>query len=154
MKCIKCEFGDTRVIESRGAGEGDSIRRRRECPECKERFTTYERMEMPQLVVVKNNGTREIFSREKLMSGLLRACEKTAVSAMQIDDLVTDLEKELISRGDAEIASNDVGQMIIERLADINEVAYVRFASVYRRFDALSSFEAELEHIRARKNKK
>ncbi|MEM6997685.1 MAG: transcriptional regulator NrdR [Patescibacteria group bacterium] len=153
MKCIKCDFGDTRVIESRSSGDGSSTRRRRECPECKERFTTYERIEMPQLVVVKSSGTREIFSREKLMSGLLRACEKTAVTALQIENLVAEVEKELIDLGDTEVASNNLGQMVIEKLADINEVAYVRFASVYRRFDTLASFEKELELIRSRKNK-
>ena len=151
MKCTQCSFGDTRVIESRSANEGSAIRRRRQCPECKERFTTYERVEVPQLVVIKNDNNRELFNREKLMSGLLRACEKTPVSVMQLEGLVNDIEKELIENGESEIKSDDIGEMVIERLADINEVAYVRFASVYRRFNTLASFDAELERIRARK---
>jgi len=151
MKCTQCSFGDTRVIESRSANEGSAIRRRRQCPECKERFTTYERVEVPQLVVIKNDNNRELFNREKLMSGLLRACEKTPVSVMQLEGLVNDIEKELIENGESEIKSDDIGEMVIERLADINEVAYVRFASVYRRFNTLVSFDAELERIRARK---
>lgn len=151
MKCVQCDFGDTRVIESRSAGEGESTRRRRECPECKERFTTYERVEVPQLVVIKHDDTRELFSRDKLFSGLLRACEKTSVSAMQLEEIVNYVERELVSRGETEVKSKDIGEMIIEKLADLNEVAYVRFASVYRRFNTLASFEAELEHIRSRK---
>ena len=150
MKCTKCNFGDTRVIESRSAGEGSSTRRRRECPECKERFTTYERIEMPQIVVIKNDGTRELFSRDKLMAGVLRACEKTTVTAVQTEELVTNVEKALIARGESEIDSKDLGELVIEQLAEISEVAYVRFASVYRRFTNLAGFEAELEHIRAK----
>ena len=153
MKCTKCQFGDTRVIESRVVSDGEATRRRRECPECKERFTTYERVEMPQLVVIKQDGTREMFSRDKLFAGLLRACEKTPVTTEQIEKLVSEIEKDLIANGETDVNSKDIGELIIEKLADISEVAYVRFASVYRRFDTLASFEAELEHIRARKQK-
>ncbi|MCA9348695.1 transcriptional regulator NrdR [Candidatus Saccharibacteria bacterium] len=155
MRCTQCDFGDTRVIESRTVGEGESIRRRRECPICKVRFTTYERVELPQLVVVKNNNTRELFSRDKLLAGLIRACEKTPVSKMQLESVVDHIEKELIEAGESEISSRAIGEIVIEHLADVNEVAYVRFASVYRRFDTLASFEAELARIRAhRKTKK
>ena len=101
--------------------------------------------------VVKHNGTREIFSREKLLAGLLRACEKTTVSSQEIEQIVSGVEKELISRGEAEVDSKDIGEIVIEMLADTNEVAYVRFASVYKGFSNLAGFEAELEHIRARK---
>lgn len=153
MKCIACDFGDTRVIESRAANEGASIRRRRECPICKERFTTYERVETPQIVVIKNDDTRELFSREKLLAGLIRACEKTPVSSLQLEAIVDSVEKEILTRGDSEIKSKDIGELVIEQLADTNEVAYVRFASVYRRFDTLASFEAELKKIRSRHKK-
>lgn len=153
MKCVSCDFGDTRVIESRASNEGDAIRRRRECPICKERFTTYERVEVPQIVVVKHDNTRELFSRQKLLSGLLRACEKTSVSKIQLEKIVDEIEKELINQGEPEIDSKKIGEMVITQLADVNEVAYVRFASVYRRFDTLASFEAELEKIRTRRKK-
>ncbi len=153
MKCTKCDFGDTRVIESRSVSEGASTRRRRECPECKDRFTTYERVETPQIVVIKNDDTRELFSREKLMAGLLRACEKTTVTTVQVENLVSDVERHLIARGENEIHSKDLGELVIEMLADVSEVAYVRFASVYRRFTNLAGFEAELEHIRSTKSK-
>lgn len=151
MRCNQCQATDTKVIESREVAEGESIRRRRECIQCQNRFTTYERIEKPQLIVVKNDGTRQMYSREKLLAGLYRACEKTAVTSVQIEKLVNDVERALYANGDSEIPSRKVGEEIIERLAEIDEVAYVRFASVYRRFKDLASFEKELSKMKTRK---
>lgn len=150
MRCNQCQKTDTKVIESREVSEGDAIRRRRECIVCQNRFTTYERIEKPQLVIVKNNGTRQLYNREKLLSGLYRACEKTEVSALQIDELVNRVEKKLYECGESEFPSNRIGELIMEELAGLNEVAYVRFASVYRRFKDIESFERELSQIKTR----
>ncbi len=150
MKCSQCHYADTKVIESRDAADGEAIRRRRSCPECGYRFTTYERIERPQLIVVKNDGVRELFNRQKLLGGLYRACEKTPITNMQLERLVSDIEHQLYACGDPEVASNKIGEMTMDRLALINEVAYVRFASVYRRFKDIASFEKELSHIRER----
>jgi transcriptional repressor NrdR len=152
VKCMQCHNTDTKVIESRDAADGEAIRRRRSCPDCGYRFTTYERIERPQLIVVKNDGVRELFSREKLLSGLYRACEKTPVTNMQLEHLVSDIERTLHACGDAEVASTKLGEMIMDRLAALNEVAYVRFASVYRRFKDIASFERELSRIRELNN--
>lgn len=151
MKCMQCSHEDTKVIESREAGDGQAIRRRRACPECGYRFTTYERVERPQLVVVKHDGTRQLFSREKLLSGLNRACEKTTISNVQLEHLVTEVENKLYNCGEPEVSSTRIGEMVMECLAPLDEVAYVRFASVYRRFKDISSFEKELSQIKQRK---
>lgn len=150
MKCIQCHYADTKVIESRDATDGEAIRRRRSCPECGFRFTTYERVERPQLIVVKNGGVRELFNRDKLLAGLYRACEKTPVTNMQLERLVADIEHQLHACGEAEVSSHKIGEMAMERLALMNEVAYVRFASVYRRFKDIAGFEKELSAIRER----
>ncbi len=152
MKCSQCHKDETKVIESRDVTDGEAIRRRRECTNCHHRFTTYERLERPQVVVVKNNGTRELFEREKLLSGLYRACEKTPVTSLQLQHLVADIEQELQTCGDEEVASAKIGEMVMNRLASLNEVAYVRFASVYRRFKDIAGFERELLQIKERKN--
>ena len=148
MKCNRCQQDDTKVIESRDVADGEAIRRRRVCTNCQHRFTTYERLERPQLVVIKNNGTRELFDREKLMAGLYRACEKTSVSSLQIERLVADVEQQLYEQGDPEIPSSKIGQHVMDQLRPLNEVAYVRFASVYRRFKDIAGFERELSQIR------
>jgi transcriptional repressor NrdR len=148
MKCNQCHHPDTKVIESRDVADSSAIRRRRQCTECGYRFTTYERLERPQLIVIKNDGTRELFSREKLLSGLYRACEKTPVTNVQLERVVTDIENQLYACGDIEIPSTKVGQLVMEQLAALNEVAYVRFASVYRRFKDIAGFEKELSQIR------
>lgn len=150
MKCIQCHYVDTKVIESRDATDGEAIRRRRSCPECGFRFTTYERVERPQLIVVKNGGVRELFNRDKLLAGLYRACEKTPVTNMQLERLVSDVEHQLYACGEPEIGSYKIGEMAMDRLALMNEVAYVRFASVYRRFKDIAGFEKELSTIRER----
>lgn len=151
MNCNQCQASDTKVIESREAGGGEAIRRRRECSSCNNRFTTYERIERPQLIVVKNNNVRELFSRDKIMAGLYRACEKTPVTSVQIEQLVSEVEDQLYACGDSEVKSSRIGELLMEKLAELNEVAYVRFASVYRRFKDISSFERELSDIRRRK---
>lgn len=153
MRCNQCKNEDTKVIESREAGDAEAIRRRRECLNCSHRFTTYERIEKPQLVVIKNDGTRQLYSREKLMVGLYRACEKTLVTSMQIEQLATAVENKLYACGESEIPSQTIGQAVMEELSGLNEVAYVRFASVYRRFKDIASFERELSEIRLLKDK-
>lgn len=134
MKCSQCQQADTKVIESRDVANGEAIRRRRACINCEYRFTTYERVERPQLIVIKNTGTRELFNRDKLLAGLYRACEKTPVTSLQLENLVADVEQQLYACGDQEVSTAKIGDMIMDHLAALNEVAYVRFASVYRRF--------------------
>lgn len=148
MKCSRCQHDDIKVIESRDVADGEAIRRRRVCANCQYRFTTYERLERPQLVVIKNNGTRELFNRDKLLAGLFRACEKTPVSSLQIERVVSDVEQKLYDCGESEISSSKIGQLVMDQLARLNEVAYVRFASVYRRFKDIAGFERELSQIR------
>jgi len=150
MKCSQCGCEDTKVIESRDAGEGQAIRRRRACPACGYRFTTYERLERPQLVVIKHDGTRQLFNRDKLLGGLYHACEKTPVTNLQLEKLVADIEQTLYACGEPEVGSSKIGELVMERLSKLNEVAYVRFASVYRRFTDLAGFERELSHIKNR----
>lgn len=152
MKCGHCQQTDTKVIESRDVAEGESIRRRRVCLRCGHRFTTYERIERPQLIVIKNNSNRELFAREKLLSGLYRACEKTPVSSLQLELLVADIEQQLYACGEPEVPSAKIGQLVMERLAALNEVAYVRFASVYRGFKDIAGFERELLQIKELKS--
>lgn len=152
MKCSQCQNDDTKVIESRDVAEGQAIRRRRMCAECGYRFTTYERIERPQLIVIKNNGTRELFNRTKLLAGLYRACEKTSLTSLQLERLVSDVEQDLYACGEQEVASSKIGNLVMDRLAQLNEVAYVRFASVYRRFKDIAGFEKELSDIKERKH--
>lgn len=153
MKCNQCQFDDTKVIESRDVTDGQAIRRRRMCGQCGYRFTTYERLERPQLIVVKNDGTRELFNRTKLLGGLYRACEKTSVTRLQLERLVADIEQELYGAcADGEVPTAKVGDLVMDRLSQLNEVAYVRFASVYRRFTDIKGFERELTQIKHRKN--
>lgn len=154
MKCSQCQQADTKVIESRDVTDGEAVRRRRACSKCHFRFTTYERIERPQLVVIKNSGTRELFNRQKLLAGLYRACEKTSITSLQLERLINDIEKELQTNGETEIRSTVIGNLIMERLAQLNEVAYVRFASVYRRFKDIAGFEKELSEIKQRKTSK
>jgi transcriptional repressor NrdR len=154
MRCQQCSSTDNKVVESRDVAEGDAVRRRRECLNCGYRFTTYERLERPHLVVVKRDGTRELFSREKLLAGLQRAVEKTTVTGMQLEDFVARLERELYARGEPEISSVSIGELVMAELPGLNEVAYVRFASVYRNFRDISGFERELSRIRKAKKPK
>lgn len=151
MKCSQCSGDDTKVIESRDVADGQAVRRRRACVLCEYRFTTYERIERPQLIVVKNDGTRQLFNRQKLLAGLYHACEKTPVSSMQLEQLVSNVEQQLYACADSEVPSGKIGELVMEGLSRIDEVAYVRFASVYRRFKDIASFERELSQIRERK---
>lgn len=153
MKCTQCHISDSKVIESRDVADGEAIRRRRECLHCQYRFTTYERIERPTLVVIKSNGTRQVFNREKLLSGLQRACDKTTVTNMQLEAFVADIERDLQARGEPEVQSSEIGELVMEGLAKLNEVAYVRFASVYRRFKDIKGFENELSKIRNKQSK-
>jgi transcriptional repressor NrdR len=148
MKCGQCNGDDTKVIESRDVDAGQAVRRRRACVQCSYRFTTYERLERPQLVVVKKDGSRQLFSRTKLLAGLYRACEKTPVTTMELDQLVGSVEQQLYNCTDEEVLSVKIGELVMERLPSLNEVAYVRFASVYRQFKDIASFERELSQIR------
>jgi transcriptional repressor NrdR len=147
--CPFCNQKDSRVLESRIADENSSIRRRRECENCKKRFTTYERVESIQLLVVKSSGAREPYSREKLRAGIVTACTKTTVSAQQIDELIESVELELQLFGKREIATSQLGGLVLTRLAALNDVAYVRFASVYRQFQSIQDFVQELQRISA-----
>ena len=148
MHCTQCNGDDIKVIESRDVADGQAIRRRRMCVGCSARFTTYERIERPQLIVIKHDKTRELFNRNKLLSGLYRACEKTPVSSLELERLVTEVEDALYACGDNEVTTTKIGEMIMDRLAQTNEVAYVRFASVYRRFTDIASFERELSNMK------
>lgn len=152
MKCTQCQSDDIKVIESRDVAEGQAIRRRRMCNACGQRFTTYERVERPQLIIVKNDGTRELFNRSKLLAGLYRACEKTPVTSLQLDSVVNSVEQDLYACGEEEVSSAKVGELVMDQLARLNEVAYVRFASVYRRFKDIAGFERELSIVKEGKH--
>jgi transcriptional repressor NrdR len=152
MKCTQCPSDDIKVIESRDVAEGQAIRRRRMCNDCGHRFTTYERLERPQLIVVKNDGKRELFNRAKLLAGLYRACEKTSVTSLELEKVVSAIEQELYECGDQEVRSTRIGELVMDQLARLNEVAYVRFASVYRRFKDIAGFEQELSLVKQGKH--
>jgi len=152
MKCTQCPSDDIKVIESRDVAEGQAIRRRRMCNACGYRFTTYERLERPQLIVIKNDGKRELFNRAKLLAGLYRACEKTPVTSLELDKVVNAIEQELYACGDQEVKSTRIGELVMDNLARLNEVAYVRFASVYRRFKDIAGFEQELSLVKQGKH--
>lgn len=147
MKCPFCGYPDTKVQDSRPANDGNAIRRRRECIDCGRRFTTYEKFDEIPLVVVKKDGRREVFDRNKVLGGVLKACEKRPISMTQIEDLVDDIEKELRNEMDSEVSSEQIGELVMDKLRSLDEVAYVRFASVYRRFKDVNSFIAELENL-------
>lgn len=150
MKCPKCTTGGTKVIESREVNGGESIRRRRECLKCSNRYTTYERIERPNLIVVKKDGTRELFDRTKILAGLDRACQKTPVTALEREEVVSYVEKSVYSLDQDEVESSYIGELVMERLAKLNDVAYVRFASVYRHFKSVQGFERELAKLKNR----
>ncbi|MBD5634533.1 MAG: transcriptional repressor NrdR [Candidatus Eremiobacteraeota bacterium] len=145
MICPGCRKSETRVVDSRD--DESVVRRRRECLDCKHRFTTYERMEAPRLFVVKKDGRREQYNRDKVLTGLRRSCEKRPVSEAQMDETVATLERELFSRGESEVPTTMIGEKLMEALKRIDKVAYIRFASVYRSFDDVDSFQAELAEL-------
>ena len=140
MKCAYCGCEDSRVIDSRNCDENNSIRRRRECAACGRRFTTYETIEQTPILVVKNSGERQAFSIEKVKNGIMKACEKRPVSMHIIDKAVQEIEKQIYNRLDTEITSKEIGEMVMEQLRKVDDVAYVRFASVYKQFKDASTF--------------
>lgn len=147
MRCPSCQNNNTRVLDSRPVDDSRSIRRRRECEKCGYRFTTFEKVEEIPLIVVKTEGTREEFSREKILRGLIKACEKRPVALKDLEDITFEVEKELRSNGVSEIKSDEIGEMVMDRLANVDEVAYVRFASVYRQFKDINVFIDELKEL-------
>ncbi len=148
MKCPYCKHNESKVIDSRPTVNGESIRRRRVCLRCGRRFTTYETIETSSLMVIKKDGSRQSFDREKLMRGIVKACEKRPVTKAQMDELLADLEQKLYARQENEVSSRIIGEMVLERLVHIDEVAYIRFASVYRDFKDVHSFMEELMRMK------
>ena len=147
MKCPFCGHLEDKVIDSRPAEDGSSIRRRRECLSCSSRFTTYEKVELLPLLVIKKDGTREAYSQDKLLNGILKACEKRPVSSEQMMDMVTYVENQIQNSTKRETSTNEIGEMVMKQLKDIDEVAYVHFASVYRQFKDVNSFMEELQDM-------
>ncbi len=145
MKCPACGFGDSKVIDSRPVEEGNSIRRRRECLACQKRFTTFEILETVQIIVLKKDGSKELFDRNKLLSGLLKACQKRPVNA---EEIVNDIENELQNQLTHEVTTTKIGEMVMKGLKERDEVAYVRFASVYREFKDIETFLDELKQLK------
>ncbi|MBQ8309130.1 MAG: transcriptional repressor NrdR [Clostridia bacterium] len=147
MKCLYCDCTDSKVIDSRSADDDRTIRRRRECTGCGRRFTTYETIEITPVLVVKNNGTRQSFNAEKIRNGIIKSCEKRPVAMSVIDDMVADISKQVYNSMESEITTKVIGEMVMERLKKVDEVAYVRYASVYRSFKDLSSIMTELKQM-------
>ncbi len=147
MKCPFCSFADSKVIDSRPADDGSSIRRRRECLACQKRFTTYEIVERLPLVVIKRDGSRQSFDKMKVLNGMIRACEKRPVAVQALERIADDIEHELQGALEREISTTEIGEMVMERLKDIDEVSYVRFASVYRSFKDINTFMEELTKL-------
>lgn len=150
MRCPSCQHTDNRVLESRSAEAGQSVRRRRECLKCSHRFTTYERIEFVPITIIKRDGERESFDRSKLLRGMIRACEKTGVSPIQLESIVDEIEAELQQRAVREVTSSEIGELVLDRLPQLSEVAYIRFASVYRKFQGIRDFVDTLNHLQSR----
>ena len=147
MKCPFCGYNDSKVIDSRPADDGTTIRRRRECLDCQKRFTTYEIIERMPLVVIKRDGSRQSFDRQKLLNSMLRACDKRSVSLVTLERAVNEIEQRLLNSMEREIPTQRVGELVMDALRDIDQVAYVRFASVYRQFQDIDTFMAELNKL-------
>lgn len=147
MKCPRCAFEEDKVVDSRTTKEGEAIRRRRECLQCAFRFTTYEYIERAPMMVVKKDGRREQYSREKLLTGLLKACEKRPVSREQLEKIVEEIESAIFGKFKNEVKSTELGNLVIERLQGLDEIAYVRFASVYRQFKDINQFMSEVRGL-------
>ena len=152
MRCPFCKEEDSRVVDSRAADDGNTIRRRRECTSCGKRFTTYEKVEKIPLMVIKNDGRRVVFDRNKLLNGLIRSCDKRDIPTERIVALADEIEKELRNTMDREVYTRDIGELVMEKLKNFDEVAYIRFASVYRKFADISGFREELEALLREKN--
>ncbi|HEY9612740.1 transcriptional regulator NrdR [Allocoleopsis sp.] len=149
MRCPYCQHTDSRVLESRSTEAGQSVRRRRECLQCKHRFTTYERIEFVPLTVIKRDGRRESFDRSKLLRGIIRACEKTEISQRRLEVFVDEIEAELHQQSGREVTSNEIGELVLQYLREESEVAYIRFASVYRKFQGIRDFVETLDHLKS-----
>ena len=147
MKCPFCSFGESKVVDSRPTDEGESIRRRRECLSCAKRFTTYENIESLPLIVIKKDGSRQSFNKQKLQGGMLKACDKRAVSMQQLDSMATEIEQNLLNNLEREVTTEQIGDLVMERLKSVDKVAYVRFASVYRDFTDVDSFLTEITKL-------
>ncbi|MBF8437632.1 transcriptional repressor NrdR [Halanaerobiaceae bacterium Z-7014] len=147
MKCPFCSNLNSKVIDSRTTENNTTIRRRRECLDCQERFTTYERYEKVPLMVRKKDGTREMFSEDKILAGLYKACEKRSISPEKLNQLVIEVKQELQNRMDEEVTSDEIGKLVMKKLKDLDQVAYVRFASVYRQFKDVETFKKELDRL-------
>ncbi|MGD9901209.1 MAG: transcriptional regulator NrdR [Spirochaetales bacterium] len=147
MKCIYCGSEDSKVVDSRNATETNAIRRRRECLSCGKRFTTYEVIETTPILVVKSNGNREPFNREKIKTGIIKACEKRPVTFEQIEKMTSDIEKQIYNTFKKEIMTKEIGEMVMSRLKELDQIAYVRFASVYRQFTDVTNFKKLLEEL-------
>ena len=154
MRCPKCGGNKSSVVDSRQAEDGNTIRRRRECEECQHRFTTYERVEERTLVVVKKDGTREQFSRDKILNGIIRSAQKRPVSSDEIEEIVNRIEQKVRSQSDNEINSEYIGSLVMDELAELDEITYVRFASVYRSFKDVGELESLLKQITKGSKKK
>ncbi|WP_125767067.1 transcriptional regulator NrdR [Lapidilactobacillus wuchangensis] len=153
MQCPRCHHNSLKVVDSRPADEGRAIRRRRECENCGYRFTTFERIEQTPLLVIKKNGTREEFNREKIMRGLVRAAEKRPITMDQMTTVVDSVEHDIRQNGENEIKSNDIGELVMKYLAKLDDVAYIRFASVYRQFKDMNVFMQEVQELIAKEKK-
>ena len=147
MKCPFCGYTESKVIDSRPTDENERIRRRRECIQCSKRFTTYETIEDVPVIVIKKDRSREVFDRNKILKGMLRACEKRKVTVAELDEKIDEIEAQLQSSVDREVSSSRIGELIMEKLKEIDEVAHVRFASVYKEFDSAESFRDELAKL-------
>ncbi|HDN97844.1 MAG TPA: transcriptional repressor NrdR [bacterium] len=147
MRCPYCGYTKDKVIDSREINGGRQIRRRRICLRCKKRFTTYEEIEIRPLIVIKKDGRREKFSREKIFNGIQKACEKRPISVDKIDEIVTEVEQELRQKFEREVSSKEIGKIVIKKLKKLDEIAYIRFASVYQEFDNLLQFQKEIRKI-------
>lgn len=154
MKCPFCDHPDTKVIDSRPTEEGHAIRRRRGCDNCNRRFTTYEKVEEPILMVVKKDARREEFDRSKVLNGIMKACQKRPVSLPQMEEMVNEVERQLANSMEKEVDSNYIGELIMEQLKKVDEVAYVRFASVYRQFTDVNTFVKEIEKLIGKQDSK
>ncbi|MBQ7624956.1 MAG: transcriptional repressor NrdR [Clostridia bacterium] len=154
MRCPFCSFAESKVVDSRPTDEGNSIRRRRECLSCGKRFTTYETVESLPLVVIKKDGSRETFDRNKILNGMVKACEKRQVPLATLEAATADIEQQLLNSLNREVKTEYVGELVMEKLKDIDEVAYVRFASVYRQFKDINTFMSELSKLLGNTGKK
>ncbi|MCU0568820.1 MAG: transcriptional regulator NrdR [Oculatellaceae cyanobacterium Prado106] len=149
MRCPFCQYPENRVLESRSAESGHSVRRRRECLKCGKRFTTYERIEFVPVVVIKQSGDRESFDRAKLLRGMVRACEKTGIDNPQLENIVDEIEAELQQQSIREVPSSEIGELVLKHLKTLSEVAYIRFASVYKQFTGIRDFVDTLNHLQS-----